>query len=284
MQTPGRAEPGCSGQLVGVGWPRDPSWSNSSSRERPGTGPRLHLTAPLESRPTLAFSLASPPEGITTSPPGGPGSLPVRTHRASAGHTPDHGGLESPSRAAGCCLGLCILKQEPHSWQVSWETCLTPVEQGPSWIQGLAEGLSPRLGNRLKCGRGQVLRGGLSGLDADGIQSADPHSERSLGSCRPHANPAMGLLGAVAAWMHLDNKTCYGKHAAPAWEAGGHDGLCHRDGPWSPLHLQVCRWVFTEFPGSVESHGRGTDVRAQILGSWHRAQTRSGFFLQLQRL
>lgn len=85
--------------------------------------------------------------------------MPVRTHRASAGHTPDHGGLESPSRAAGCCLGLCILKQEPHSWQVSWETCLTPVEQGPSWIQGLAEGLSPRLGNRLECGRGQVLRG-----------------------------------------------------------------------------------------------------------------------------
>lgn len=34
------------------------------------------------------------------------------------------------------CLGLCILKRDPHSWQVSCETCLTLVEKSRSWIQG----------------------------------------------------------------------------------------------------------------------------------------------------
>lgn len=45
--------------------------------------------------------------------------------------------MEILSFGCSCsCLRLCILKQDPHSWQVSCETCLTLVEKSRSWIQG----------------------------------------------------------------------------------------------------------------------------------------------------
>lgn len=34
-----------------------------------------------------------------------------------------------------CAVSGCVLKQDPHSWQVSCEMCLTLVEKGHSWIQ-----------------------------------------------------------------------------------------------------------------------------------------------------
>ena len=55
--------------------------------------------------------------------------MPVCIHAVHPqGRHQNSGCVEIPS--FGCLLRLCILKQDPHSWQVSRESCLTLVEKG----------------------------------------------------------------------------------------------------------------------------------------------------------
>lgn len=63
--------------------------------------------------------------------------MPVCIHAVHPqGRHQNSGCVEIPS--FGCLLRLCILKQDPHSWQVSRESCLTLVEKGCFRIQDLS--------------------------------------------------------------------------------------------------------------------------------------------------